>query len=225
MKRIDLTGQRFGRLVVLNEAGKNSHREIVWRCRCDCGKEIEVSGTSLRNGHTSSCGCLRSDNGKKRSGNTGKSAKELTGKRFGRLTVLERVGSLDGHALWHCRCDCGKEVDVTSLQLIHGYSKSCGCLKRENGQKSIVNMSAAAHRDGTNAHIASKKTKSPFGVKGISRHNSPTRPYDVKLVLHGKVMFRKTFATLEEAIAARKAAEEQYLKPLLEKWKIEDEKR
>ena len=222
--KIDLTGQRFGRLVVQGEA-ESKHNEATWLCRCDCGKEIEASGSSLRNEHTSSCGCLRSDNGRKRSGNAGRSAKDLTGKRFGRLTVLERAGSLGGHALWHCRCDCGNEVDVKSVQLVHGYSKSCGCLKRENGQKSIVNTSAAAHRDGTNAHIASKKTKSPFGVKGISRHNSSTRPYDVKLVLHGKVMFRKTFATLEEAIAARKAAEEQYLKPLLEKWKIEDEKR
>lgn len=61
MKRINLIGQRFGRLIVTAEAGLNNHRNAIWQCRCDCGKVKNVLGFSLRNGDTSSCGCYRSE--------------------------------------------------------------------------------------------------------------------------------------------------------------------
>lgn len=60
-KLIDLTGQRFGRLVVLDYLGLNKHRKAVWRCRCDCGKNVTAIGTELRSGHTKSCGCYDHD--------------------------------------------------------------------------------------------------------------------------------------------------------------------
>jgi hypothetical protein len=56
-RAIDLTGRRFGRTTVLGLAGSNGRR-LVWRCRCDCGTETIVLGTSLRSGNTKSCGCL-----------------------------------------------------------------------------------------------------------------------------------------------------------------------
>lgn len=55
---IDLTGQRFGRLTVLERAGKDKFGSIGWLCRCDCGEETVVFGKNLRSGHTQSCGCL-----------------------------------------------------------------------------------------------------------------------------------------------------------------------
>lgn len=59
-KKIDLTGHRFGRLVVIREAGrKNGH--VAWLCRCDCGNEVTVIGNCLTSGHTSSCGCFQRD--------------------------------------------------------------------------------------------------------------------------------------------------------------------
>ena len=54
---IDLTGQRFGKLVVLEEAGRNMDGSVVWLCRCDCGKVTREIGTRMRNGYTRSCGC------------------------------------------------------------------------------------------------------------------------------------------------------------------------
>ena len=57
---IDLTGKRFGRLVVLCQ-DKTSERETRWCCKCDCGRKVSVSSTSLRKGRTNSCGCLRSE--------------------------------------------------------------------------------------------------------------------------------------------------------------------
>lgn len=54
---IDLTGQRFGHLVVIECAGRNERRESLWRCLCDCGNESIVRGDVLRRGTTESCGC------------------------------------------------------------------------------------------------------------------------------------------------------------------------
>ena len=53
----DKTGQRFGRLVVLNRDEKDRSGQPRWRCRCDCGNETVVYGSGLVTGHTSSCGC------------------------------------------------------------------------------------------------------------------------------------------------------------------------
>ena len=57
---------------------------------------------------------------------------DLTGKRFGRLTVIEYVGKDDnGSILWLCSCDCGKTSHKRASDLLQGKSQSCGCLKRE----------------------------------------------------------------------------------------------
>jgi hypothetical protein len=56
--RIDLTGQRFGRLVVLSY-GETRGKVAYWRCACECGVEKLIAGTSLKSGHSTSCGCVR----------------------------------------------------------------------------------------------------------------------------------------------------------------------
>ena len=56
----NLTGQRFGRLFVV-EPLRVRPSKIDWKCRCDCGAVCTVSGTNLRRGKTQSCGCLRRD--------------------------------------------------------------------------------------------------------------------------------------------------------------------
>lgn len=56
-KRIDLTGQRFGKLTVLGESSTRRNRKIHWLCRCDCGITKDICGGSLRSGLSTSCGC------------------------------------------------------------------------------------------------------------------------------------------------------------------------
>lgn len=58
---IDLTGQRFGRLYVLHEAGRSDSGKVLWRCRCDCGNEKNTVGGDLRSGRTTSCGCYHQE--------------------------------------------------------------------------------------------------------------------------------------------------------------------
>lgn len=133
----NLTGQTFGRLVVIRRAfdyisPKGQHK-IQWLCRCSCGKEIIALKHSLTSGKTKSCGCLQKER-------TVKAKKEhcspinLTGQKFGRLTVIEETYYQRPSGVikaWICKCDCGNISHVTTSSLLRGKSQSCGCLRRE----------------------------------------------------------------------------------------------
>ena len=58
-KKIDMTGRVIGRLLVIEECGRDSRGRALWRCRCECGNEVIVRGDSLRNENTTSCGCYQ----------------------------------------------------------------------------------------------------------------------------------------------------------------------
>ncbi len=60
---------------------------------------------------------------------------QLSGRRFGRLTALNCIGSINGHRLWRCQCDCGNITEVRAGNLKSGAVKSCGCLNRLRGKK------------------------------------------------------------------------------------------
>ena len=60
-KFIDLTGQRFGRLVVIKRDNNDNSKRVRWLCKCDCGKEVSVLGLNLYRPHTRSCGCLKKE--------------------------------------------------------------------------------------------------------------------------------------------------------------------
>ena len=64
---IDLTGQRFGRLTVIERAENDRRGQVRWRCACDCGGASITYGVSLRSGDTRSCGCLAAEVTSKRS--------------------------------------------------------------------------------------------------------------------------------------------------------------
>lgn len=78
-----------------------------------CGKIFETKIDSVVSGDTSSCGC--------------KKQKDLTGKQFGRWTVISFVGN----KRWLCKCTCGTEREVVTSSLTSGASKSCGCYNAE----------------------------------------------------------------------------------------------
>ena len=124
-----MTGQRFGRLVVLNYAGPDQRgrsRPAMWKCQCDCGKVIVTRGRNLRCGKTKSCGCLNRNN--------------LTGQCFGKLTVIgpvkyKRDKKHQGYH-WKCRCVCGKVVIVAADALKRAApNKSCGCAAKKRKPK------------------------------------------------------------------------------------------
>lgn len=57
---IDMTGKKYGRLTVICPV-KKSHKAVVWKCVCECGKEKDIHGPSLRKGLSKSCGCLSAE--------------------------------------------------------------------------------------------------------------------------------------------------------------------
>ena len=124
-ERLNLVGKTFGRLSVLREWGKDKSGRMKYLCLCICGAIVVVASTHLVSGDTRSCGCLLSDKLKL------PRAKDLTGKKFGRLLVIKRT--LVGH--WLCKCDCGNDVTVCMDNLKTGNTKSCGCIRKEHGSK------------------------------------------------------------------------------------------
>lgn len=126
--KITMIGRTYGRLTVLEQAEPlKKDRQAWYRCRCACGGEITVRGTSLRNGSTASCGCLRREKTKKRNTEAAEKKFDLTGKRFAFLTAKERQGG----AFWNCLCDCGTYCEVHAYKLKSGHTRSCGCSHRE----------------------------------------------------------------------------------------------
>lgn len=59
--RLDLCGKRFFRLTAIEDVGSDSEKNRLWRCKCDCGKEVVVKAAYLKRGHTKSCGCWKSE--------------------------------------------------------------------------------------------------------------------------------------------------------------------
>lgn len=111
--KINLLGQRFGKLTVIAPA-ENYKGRTAWQCQCDCGNFITVTTKLLRNGTTQSCGCLKH--------------KDIIGKRYGKLVVLEATQERKhGGVVWKCQCDCGNITYATTEGLRIGDNVSCGC--------------------------------------------------------------------------------------------------
>lgn len=125
-KTIDLTGQKFNRWTVIRFY-ETKNRKTYWECQCDCGAIKIVAGHNLKDGSSKSCGCLQREKAKEH-------AKDLTGQKFGRLTVIERAGTNTRRgAVWECRCECGNTtyVDTNSLTRTKKPTRSCGCIHKE----------------------------------------------------------------------------------------------
>ena len=143
-KKIDLTGQIFGRLTVLEQAENittpNGRSHVAWKCKCDCGNITIVRGDCLRKGSTVSCGCkaeeVISAVGHSR-------LIDLTGQQFGFLTVLKQSRNKDnkGGIKWLCQCECGNIVEVSSSNLRRKKegTVSCGC-KKSKGEHKIAQL-------------------------------------------------------------------------------------
>lgn len=124
----DITGQRFGRLLILEQYEKTPKHGWRYRCLCDCGKEKIAPQSNIMSGQTSSCGCYHSE----RSSFFASKIPDLTGRKVGRLLVLAKhhKPSQSGWK-YECICECGTRTIVGQWTLFHEKVQSCGCLNRE----------------------------------------------------------------------------------------------
>ena len=118
-KKLELTGQRFGKLTVIQENPIRMNKKVRWDCVCDCGNLVTVKGANLVNGETKSCGCLS------------KKPNEI-GKVYGKWTVIAEAPSRNRRSYWLCECECGTGAEVLASNLRRGTSTSCGCQNRVN---------------------------------------------------------------------------------------------
>ena len=124
-ENFDLAGKRFGKLTVLKLISAPNAKVKLWECQCDCGNHITASTKQLLNGEVTSCGCTPSASQSKDS-----EQPDLTGQRFGMLTVLGKADCEKKGTWWNCQCDCGNTRIASTDELISGKVISCGCVQR-----------------------------------------------------------------------------------------------
>lgn len=172
---VDLTGQRFGRLVVVEKdvprITSGGIYKTMWICKCDCGNVTSCDSQKLRRGHTTSCGCAVHENKGR--------FKDITGQRFGRLTVirfLPRAERENPRRTWLCRCDCGNECQVSAGKLTIGHTTSCGCAVVDH----IANVNKKyAHRDRRLYQVWRAMLQRCYDKNGREYHNYGGRGIEV----------------------------------------------
>ena len=196
---------------MIRKVENTKHNSTQWLCKCSCGADYVVQGSLLVTGRRTHCGC-KTDRGR---------PADITGKKFNRLTALyisKRNDPKDG-VIWHCRCDCGNEVDVPYNSLVFCNQKSCGCLKKEHDQKLQTFLT---HVAGTSVDMLKSKkvpTDNTTGYKGLYLIRGK---YVAKIVFQKKQYFLGTYEKIEDAAEARKEAEEVLFDGVAEhyqKWK------
>jgi hypothetical protein len=120
MKKIDLTGEVYGRLTVISDDGSRTNTgRVLWLCECSCGNKVHVQSQNLKNGRTKSCGCLNDEKKRER-------FKDLSGTETDNFKIIDRAYSKDQRVWWNCICKhCGQSV-ILNNNLI-GHQTSCGC--------------------------------------------------------------------------------------------------
>ncbi len=197
----DLKGKTFGDLTVLHKAEnhkKDARTGVWWNCKCVCGNECEVLASLLVTGKKTHCGCKTKPKAYY--------YKDISGQKFNRLTALYPTSkrASKGKMIWHCRCDCGNEIDVSYNELVYTHLQSCGCKKEEHNE---MLQDFLTRIDGTSLDMLKSKKiwiNNTTGAKGVYLIRGK---YVAKIVFQKKSYHLGTYKTFEEAAQVRKSAE------------------
>lgn len=195
----NLTGKQFGELTVIRKLKSADSSSARWLCKCSCGDTYIVYGTLLMTGKRTRC------SSKKHQKNY--AFIDITGQRFGRLVAEYPTDkrSSKGSVIWHCRCDCGEEVEVSYNILVYSHMRSCGCQKKEHEQNLKTFLT---HVDGTSIDMLKSKkipSNNTTGVKGVYFIKGK---YEAKIVFQKKQYYLGKYDNLQDAATVRKEAEE-----------------
>lgn len=215
-RALDLVGQKFCRLTVLERVENDKHGKSMWLCVCDCGNQTIVNGSALKKGNTKACGCLN---------------EEMT-----RTRALKHGHSQNGkvsseYTAWYCmiqRCDNPKNKDYAhyggrGITVCERWGNSFENFYRDMGDKpsprhSIdrIDNSKGYSPDNciwaTKAQQARNRRKSSLnvtGVKGVYRDKKHEKFYSC-ITTNKKTTYLGSFHKLEDAIKAREQAELKY---------------
>lgn len=210
----DLMHREFGDLKVVGRSKKRTKMGNYWTCLCKCGYTCEATASELISGKKTHCGCQSVKN---------YVYTDITGQQFDRLTALyptKKRGN-GGSVIWHCRCACKKEIDVSYNDLVYSNLRSCGCQKKEHDQKLRTFL---VHVDGTSVDMLKSKkipTDNTTGYRGVYLVRGK---YMAKIVFQKKQYFLGTYDRIEDAAAARKEAEEVLFDGVAEHYRLWKEK-
>ncbi|EIT85925.1 hypothetical protein A374_08819 [Fictibacillus macauensis ZFHKF-1] len=144
---------------------------------------------------------------------------DLTGQSFHDLTVIKLSDKTNQYntKLWECKCSCGNLAYVSSGALRSGQQKSCGCKQRTGRDKKVKEHIASDQIDGTRKSALTSKLHAgnKSGHKGVCWYK-PRNKWRAYICFKGDRINLGHYEKLEDAVAARKEAEEKYFKPILD---------
>jgi hypothetical protein len=218
--RIDLSGKRFGRILVISFKGNGKNYKTLWNCKCDCGKEFVCTGSSLRSGNATSCGCYN---------------REIISKNKRKKVRYEFDGEIgmcysdDSHIAY---------FDKDDYEKIKGYGWSYGgenryVSARDYATKKYVRMHRLVmgsppkgydidhinhnklDNRKSNLRVCTRsqnmrnmgKRKNSTGFRGVYKKR---KKFTASIQVNGKSVGLGTFLTPEEAYKARVEAEKKY---------------
>lgn len=222
-----LEGQRFGRLTVVKRV-PHKRRDAYWLCKCDCGGETITNTHSLQNGHTSSCGCYN----KEKVAENGRGTK-----RFNNYSVVNGIVYVelnknqtmicdtdDWERLGYIKWNVYKAGYATGRDSVTGKTVffHCEVIGRKDGLVvDHINHNKLDNRK-SNLRLVPQRVNmlnkliipnAKSGVPGVSFHHGK---WEAKVWVHKKPIKLGRFDNMEDAVRARKEAEETYYNPLLE---------
>lgn len=197
-------GDKFGHLTVVERAGVyEKSGAVLWRCRCDCGREKIAPGYRLKSGYYTKCASWNH---------------EILGKRFGHLIVIDYDHTEKQEGYFRCRCDCGNETVVLASNLPTGHTTSCGCRKLEASLTNISEMREHDLVDGTHLGLLNNRLpkNNSSGIKGVYWCNS-SQKWCAHMGFRNRKYWLGDYDNIEDAAEARLEAEELIFDPVLKK--------
>lgn len=134
--RIDITGQRFGRLIAIEQANKGEKGRSIWKCVCDCGREKNVSISDLRRGNTTSCGCYRKETASSRNKEIKKKHGETHTRLYSIWRGMKKRCTVDTYDSFHRYGGRGIKICSEWLENFSEFSKWA----KENGYKDNLTL-------------------------------------------------------------------------------------
>ena len=214
----DLTDKVFGDLKVLQIAKhQRKNGGVWWTCLCSCGKMCDVPATILVRGKKTHCGCKSEKN---------YYFADISGRRFHRLVAIypTKERSVTGSVVWHCRCDCGNELDLSYNELVYSNICSCGCQKKEHNAKIQGFLTRVAD---TTLNILKSDTSFLNNTSGVRGVYFVKGKWMAKIVFQKKAYYLGSYTDFDAAVQARKTAETLLFQNTVkqyQKWALRAEK-
>lgn len=202
-----LVGNRYGKLTVIEQVESSFRGQRRYRCICDCGSTIIAFAGNLKSGHTTSCGCNKSP--------------DLTGQVFGKLTVLSRSDKRNSRGarttpMWECECECGAITYKATDTLKNLDQSMCAtCAAKFAAEKARESAGFVGGTQISRICNMEPTVANTSGCRGVY-YDKRSNKYRARLKFKGKIMNFGSYTNFEDAVAARKEAEQEYFGAFLE---------